>query len=221
MSEEFKSEIPMSVRIFGNACDGPMIVYLTGHGSSEETKTLYDKLKNETGKDFVLYEINIEDWDRYLTPWPAISGMKDRAFLGEAELLLKEIEKMIQEKKNHPVYIAGYSLAGLFSLWSMYECNLFDGCACMSGSLWYPEFKDYLEKKELSKKYIYLSLGKKEECTKHPLMKQVGDLTRWYEESLGRMEGIKTELVWHEGGHFTGVPERIEDGLRHLLNAGI
>ncbi|ERL11412.1 hypothetical protein HMPREF1248_0438 [Coriobacteriaceae bacterium BV3Ac1] len=32
-------------------------------------------------------------------------------------------------------YISGYSLAGLFALWSLYQTDIFKGAACVSGSL--------------------------------------------------------------------------------------
>ena len=40
--------------------------------------------------------------------------------------------------------IAGYSLAGLFSLYAIYRTDLFSLVGSMSGSLWFPGMKEYI-----------------------------------------------------------------------------
>lgn len=75
--------------------------------------------------------------------------------------------------------IAGYSLAGLFALYAMYRCDAFDRAAIISGSLWYPHFREFAAKHEMPRRpdRIYLSLGDKEKKTRHPLLKTVQDNT--------------------------------------------
>ena len=56
--------------------------------------------------------------------------------------------------------IAGYSLAGLFALYAIYQTDLFSRVGSMSGSLWFPSMKEYIfshEPKRLPD-YMYFSL---------------------------------------------------------------
>ena len=41
----------------------------------------------------------------------------------------------VLDDKTRKVYIMGYSLAGLFSLWALLESNLFEGAICASRAL--------------------------------------------------------------------------------------
>ncbi len=65
---------------------------------------------------------------------------------------------------------------------------------------------------------IYLSLGKKEKNTKHPMMRNVEDNMKLQYERL--IQDSCTEMLqmdWHEGGHFNNTEERIEMGIRWLV----
>ena len=71
----------------------------------------------------------------------------------------------IQSQANKPLYIMGYSLAGLFALWAMYQTDIFAGCATCSGSMWYPGFVEYVNSQPtLANKQIYISLGADVNC---------------------------------------------------------
>ncbi len=120
------------------------------------------------------------------------------------------------------VYIGGYSLAGLFSLWAFYETGIFSGVASCSGSLWYPGFMDYakemeqeVEKRE--KAFVYLSLGSREDKTKHPLRQQVKTCTESLYRSLEETDGIKVFFEWNPGNHFTEPEVRLIKGFRWLI----
>ena len=142
-------------------------------------------------------------------------------------------------------YIGGYSLSGLFCLWAALETQSFSGCASCSGSVWYPGFYDWALKKagtavsdtvfstqsnrspvsdepasEAPKTLkIYLSLGTKEEKTRDPLMREVGNCTRGlYEHFLSDPARFSTVLEWNPGNHFKDVPERIAKGFAWLLD---
>lgn len=58
------------------------------------------------------------------------------------------------------VGITGYSLAGLFAVYAIYRTDVFSG-GCMSGSVWFPGFKEYIFSRELKRRpdCIYFSLG--------------------------------------------------------------
>ena len=85
--------------------------------------------------------------------------------------------------KEQEHWLAGYSLAGLFALWAAYECDIFSGIACCSGSLWFKDWDIYMREHTLKRKCsVYLSLGGKEEKTKNAVMATVGDRTREQEK---------------------------------------
>jgi predicted alpha/beta superfamily hydrolase len=116
--------------------------------------------------------------------------------------------------------IAGYSLAGLMALWSLYETDAFGLCGCCSGSLWYEGFMDYMaERSPQNPARVYLSLGKKEERTKNPVMANIGDATRAAAELLSQNPNVSgCMLDWQEGGHFSDVPLRLAKALLWLFN---
>jgi enterochelin esterase-like enzyme len=64
-----------------------------------------------------------------------------------------------------PVVLGGYSLAGLFSLWSAYQTDMFAAVAAVSPSVWFPKWDEYAGKHAVQTERIYLSLGKREEKT--------------------------------------------------------
>ena len=86
--------------------------------------------------------------ERSVTIYPAHSS--DAPCTGGADeylkVLLEEIlPGVLSRISGSPVFlgIAGYSHAGLFALYSMYHTDRFDRVASMSGSLWFPDFKEY------------------------------------------------------------------------------
>ena len=121
--------------------------------------------------------------------------------------------------KEQEHWLAGYSLAGLFALWSAYECDIFSGIACCSGSLWFKNWDIYMREHTLKRKCsVYLSLGGKEEKTKNAVMATVGDRTREQEKLL--LEDPLAERVvleWNPGGHFADSGKRLAKGIKWLM----
>ena len=123
-------------------------------------------------------------------------------------------------------YLGGYSLSGLFCLWAALKSGLFAGCASCSGSVWYPGFTEQVlgapndGAGAVNPMKIYLSLGTKEEKTRDPYMREVGNCTRrLYEHFSSDPAHFSTVLEWNPGNHFRDVPERIAKGFSWLLNA--
>lgn len=121
--------------------------------------------------------------------------------------------------KEQEHWLAGYSLAGLFALWSAYECDIFSGIACCSGSLWFKNWDIYMREHTLKRKCsVYLSLGGKEEKTKNAVMATVGNRTREQEKLL--LEDPFAERVvleWNPGGHFADSGKRLAKGIKWLM----
>jgi predicted alpha/beta superfamily hydrolase len=204
---------------------GAVVVYVTGPFAVHETKSIYDRVRKITGgHDFVLCEVLVDDWDRLLTPWKVTDCIKGREFGGLASVVLEEIRQelipLLNERyPEREIYIAGYSLAGLFALWTAYETDLFRGVVSCSGSLWYPGWEEYIKTHSMNTETrVYLSLGKKEEKTKNPVMRSVGEMTRRQYEILKKENGGKhITLEWNEGGHFADTAGRMAKGIADML----
>lgn len=186
-------------------------------------------------KDFLLAAYEAEDWNREYSPWQAPAVYKEEFFAGEGgktlQWLQEECVPFVQQygKEAYALegnmlqqFLLGYSLAGLFSLWAFYEQDgrMFQGTACCSGSLWFPGWDAYLMGHRPPKdSAVYLSLGKKEEKTKHKVMCRVGDVTRLQYERLCADENVKRcELCWQEGGHFQQPQMRLAQAVQWLLS---
>lgn len=212
------------LRLLSSTWSGPVVLYISNEQFGDEGERIKDGVEQMSGVPFTFCELLDKNWDRYLTPWKANVNLKGRVFQGQAMDLLHYLEdnfvpKIREYVKDTRIYIAGYSLAGLFSLWSLYESELFDGAACCSGSLWYPGWKEYAMQHPLKKSCsVYLSLGKKEKNAKHPLMKNVEDAMKLQYELLQQDRNIDMlHMDWHEGGHFNNMEKRMEMGIRWLI----
>ena len=122
------------------------------------------------------------------------------------------------ENKEIKYILGGYSLAGLFSLWSGYQTDIFEGIAAVSPSVWYKKWIEYVEaEKPLSEK-IYLSLGDTEEKTKHQILSKIGENIRKQHEILEKSGNVKTVLEWNEGNHFKNPDIRTAKGFLWVMN---
>ena len=214
-----------------NTLEDPGTVYravnllLAGEGLPK-TNTA-EALPQEAGlQRFTLAGISSLDWDRELTPWPAPPVRKDgEAFRGEGDLYLRELtEEIIPEiRKRLPaepsrLVIAGYSLAGLFAIWSLYQTDLFDAAVSASGSLWYPGFAEFAAEHAMKRPphCISLSLGDRESQTRHPVMKTVGACTEMLAERF-RACGIPTVYELEPGNHFQDPAGRMARAIFRAL----
>ena len=168
------------------------------------------------------------DWNRELSPWPAprvFRGSED--FSGEGLAFLNRLTGQIVPPVEAqlgfaPVSraVAGYSLAGLFALWSVFQTDMFDWVASVSGSLWFDGFMDYLESSAPPSglRRIYLSLGDREKNARNQRMAAVEDCTRRAAEFLREWD-IPVLFEMNPGGHFQDIPDRIARGINQLMEA--
>lgn len=128
------------------------------------------------GHKLAMAAISGVDWNRELSPWSApkvFQGGEDFGGEGAAQLdtLIHQIIPLTEEHLGYvPKFrsIAGYLLAGLFALWSVYQTDLFDRAASISGSLWFDGFLEFMRSNTLKKlEFVYLSLGGKKKATKN------------------------------------------------------
>lgn len=169
--------------------------------------------------------------DEY-APWAADAiSAKSEPFLGGADgylrFLTEEFKPALdREYRTLPgpehSCIAGYSLGGLCALYALYRMDCFGRVACLSGSLWFEGFTEFMRSHEPlpEKARCYLSLGRAERKARNAVMATVADRTEealvLLREQLGEE---RVELVWHDGGHFTEVPARIRGGLQWVMRS--
>ena len=164
--------------------------------------------------------------DNDLTPWPAENTWKGQPpFSGGAEKhlevligeLMPEVEKQLPSPSTYNVLV-GYSLAGLFTLWSALHTQVFRRIGCVSASFWYPDFTDYLRSQlpALMVDAVYFSLGDKESKTKHPLMRQVEERTTEVVDCIKKAQ-IHTTFEMNPGNHFKDSDLRTAKAIHWLL----
>ena len=184
-------------------------------------------IEENTDRNFSLVAFKIEDWNSELTPWemPLLRGKGNFGDGATRTLefikndLIPALSEYINSGNNEIKYIlGGYSLAGLFSLWSGYQTDIFEGIAAVSPSVWYKKWIEYVETEKTLSEKIYLSLGDTEEKTKHQILSKIGDNIRKQHEILEKSENVKTVLEWNEGNHFKNPDIRTAKGFLWVMN---
>ena len=174
------------------------------------------KIQDNIDKQFSLIAFKIEDWNSELSPWEAPPAFGNKSFGSGATETLEFIESRliptVKEKYNLDndikFILGGYSLVGLFSLWSAYKSNTFLGIAAASPSVWFSGWEEFMNNNTPLSNTIYLSLGDSEEKTKNKVISVVGDNIRKQEELL-KNDNINTILEWNKGGHFSDSDLRV------------
>lgn len=177
-----------------------------------------------------LHKINIAmvyvpapDWNNVLTPWkepPEAKGFdpfngKGPEFL---DLLQKEIIPVVESKvKIKSRDLIGVSLSGLFTLWQWMICDTFRNIASLSGSFWYPGFKEWFDALVIPHKSgkAYFLLGEEEPKATIKAYQSVGTNTMDVVEKL-KSAGVNVTFDWVPGNHFSHPLKRAEKALDNL-----
>ncbi len=186
-----------------------------GRHEAELQDQLTEALCAEIREPFLLAGFEVEDWNRDLSPWkePPVFGPEGfgdgapQTLRFIREHLIPEITERYGLPQDIPVILGGYSLAGLFSLWSAYQTDTFTAVASASPSVWFIGWIDYAKSHRFLGKYAYLSLGDKEGRTRNPVMAKVNECIRIQTELLSEND-IVCKLEWNKGDHFR------ESGIR-------
>lgn len=201
----------------------PLIVLNNYSGDGD---SVVEALSEMHCPDFNLLCVGNLEWEHDMTPWycPPLSP-QDTPCTGGADeylqLLLSEIlpkaKELINGEPSH-ISIAGYSLAGLFALYAMYQCDAFNSVASMSGSLWFPDFKEFCRSHEMKRipDRVYLSLGDQEAKTKHQLLKTVKNNTQALAEHYREL-GFDVTWELNPGNHFKDAAMRSAKGIMAIL----
>jgi predicted alpha/beta superfamily hydrolase len=203
--------------------DTPLIIL---NNYSDDGSSVIRAMEGIGTPDCNLLVIGNLRWDHDMTPWycPPISE-NDTPYTGGADeyldlLLTQFLPNCRTVLHGEPCFtgIAGYSLAGLFALYAMYQCDTFDRVASMSGSLWFPGFKEYVLSHDLQKRpeKLYLSLGDREAKTRNPYLKTVQGNT---EQIVSHYKQTGFDVTWelNPGNHFKEAALRSAKGIKAIL----
>ena len=165
-----------------------------------------------------------------LSPWPAPPVFRDEGFTGRADAVLASLEQVVAACDSRLAgsgiepprerILGGYSLAGLFAVWSGFHTRSFTRVMSASGSLWFDGFTDWMAARmaDFTPSAVYLSLGDREYRARNPRMARVEDATRACEELL-RKRGVPVTLQMNPGGHFQDPEGRMLKGLQYLMDS--
>lgn len=206
-----------------NSKDSPLVVL---NNCSDDGGPVMKTLKEMVCPDLNLLCVGNLNWNHDMTPWPCPPlSPKDTPCSGGADdylqLLIAEIipkaKELVRGVPSH-ISLAGYSLAGLFALWACYNCDVFNCVASISGSLWFPNFKEYVFNHSMKKTpdRIYLSLGDTEAKTKNLTLKTVQNNT---EEIFEYYKSIGMDVTWelNPGSHLKNATLRSAKGIMAIL----
>ena len=213
-------------RIICNGEGGPAVLLGTFPLDTDDSEHIFKRINDlSRNKAFLLSVYQVSDWGKDFSPYPARNALDGSEFSGGGKETLTWLSgsliPYIKERyKTDGIYTAGYSLSGLFALWSLYNMDTLSGAACCSGSLWYDGWDRFMEENRVKGKdlTVYLSLGTKEEKTRNPVVSMVGDRTRQQEKMLLNEPSVShVTLEWNQGGHFADSAERLAKGISWLI----
>ena len=205
--------------------DRPLVVF---HTPMEDGEQIMHALNQLGGIDINLLVIGNLNWNHDMTPWncPPLSKQDTGAAGGADDYLKVLLSEILPKAKNNikgtpsKTCITGYSLSGLFALYALYQCDVFDCAASMSGSLWFPDFLEFVKSHDMMRKpdKLYLSLGDKEAKTRHPLMKNIHSNTQAIAEHYEKL-GISVVFEMNPGNHFKDVEKRCAKGIFSIVQS--
>ena len=194
---------------------------------SNEGQKVYETAQAAGCPPFTLVAISDLDWNHDMVPWDSPPALKNaEPCTGGADDYLRFLTEEIiptaeKEITGVPSWrgIAGYSLAGLFALYAIYQTDLFSRIGSMSGSLWCPGMKEYICSHEPKQwpDCMYFSLGDKESKTRNPILRSVRQNTEDI-QSFFQDKGIDTVFQLNPGNHYNHAVDRTAAGLCWLLS---
>lgn len=173
----------------------------------------------------LLVAVDEPDWETHFSPWPAPKVFKGSAdFGGLADAYLGTLTHEIVPAAEAAAGIApqwrglaGYSLAGLLSVYAPYQTDIFSRTASVSGSLWFDGLADFLQHAPPTlPERAYFSIGDREKNSKNPRLACVETRTQAAHQ-LMQARGASSILELNPGGHFEHVPARMARAVEWLL----
>ncbi len=205
---------------------GPAVIWCAGTQTSSdpfgELLDIIEPVENSLAP-FTLFCFEVDDWNNQLSPWPMDAAGMKFGNGGRETLDWIKSEAVPYITTTFPltskIAITGYSLAGLFSLWSFYESGIFRAAGCCSGSLWFQGWNEYADRAKIPRdSAIYLSLGGKESGSGNVVTSSIGTqylLQRKRCENCMCVRALKYEL--NQGGHFSNPVKRVAKSVIWLI----
>ena len=167
-------------------------------------------LGNHSSTTFTLVAFRIRNWNVELSPWkaPAVFGREDFGE-GASNTLCYVLDELVTRFKGNRYCLGGYSLAGLFALWSGYQTDVFSSIVGASPSVWFPKWIEYADRHQMKANRVYLSLGDKETKARNPITARVGECI----ERMHKLLDCEKMVEWNEGNHFKDNAIRTAKGL--------
>lgn len=214
-----------TISVFASSAPNAPVIYLNTF--SGEGQKIFQATQDAHYPSFTLIAISDLDWDHDMAPWDCPPIFKNtQPCTGGADDYLKLLtETIVPTVENNlagtPCWrgIAGYSLAGLFAVYAIYQTDLFSRVGSMSGSLWFPGIKEYIFSHEpkCQPDYIYFSLGDKESKTRNPILQSVQSNTEEI-QTFYQKKGVNTVFQQNSGNHYNHATERTATGIGWLLS---
>lgn len=202
----------------------PLVYSIDYH---ENGQLLLEACRQVDCSGFNLVTISGLHWNQELSPWPIETVVsKDDKFTGEASnwlaLLTAEVVPQVERLLDAPPswrLLAGYSMAGLFAVWTAFQTDLFTRILSASGSMWYPGWLEYAREHELAAPLqgAYLSVGEQESTARNAVLQTVGERTRAMAALLAE-RGIPSKFELNPGNHFKNPSLRVAKGLKWLMH---
>ena len=206
-------------------CEGsvPLVYSIDYH---ENGQLLLEACKQVGCGGFNLVTISGLHWNQELSPWPIETVIsKDDRFTGGADELLKllttamvpQVERLLDTPPSWRL-LAGYSMGGLFAVFSAFHSDLFSRILSASGSIWYPGWLEYAREHELVAPLqgIYLSVGEQESTSRNAVLQTVGERTQAMADLMAS-RGVPVTFELNPGNHFKNPPLRVVKGIKWLL----
>ena len=209
-----------------NAVGTPIVFY---NAFANEADEIARALSELGGVNLTLAAVSRLEWSSEMTPWPMPALFKkEPPFEGGADeylqTLTQQIAPAVLAKTGDVAWlgVAGYSLGGLFALYSLYKTPMFTRVASVSGSLWYKDFREFALGSHLAGKpeRAYLSIGYRESMSKNEYLKTALEATRdiaAHFESLG----VESKFELNPGNHYADEIGRTVKALTWLASGKI
>ena len=212
--------------LFYNENPSSLLVNICGTDEIDIIDNTIKSLGQQWDDGLCMLCYTVANWNDDLSPWHADPVWGNEAFGGNAEQTLNDILSLIRKAKDYlgcsdsiPIIIGGYSLAGLFALWSAYQTDVFSGVASASPSVWFPGWTEYSSSHIIHTDYVYLSLGDKEAKTRNQVMSTVRKCIEKEYNHLISSETIKnTILEFNPGNHFQDPDKRLAKAFLWNIN---
>ena len=207
-----------------NAARAPIVFY---NAFANEADEIARALSEFSSVNLTLAAVSRLEWNSEMTPWPMPTLFKkEPPFEGGADeylqTLTQEIAPAVLARTGDAAWlgIAGYSLGGLFALYSLYKTPMFTRVASVSGSLWYKGFREFALGSYLAGKpeRAYLSIGDRESISKNEYLKTALDATRDIAAHFDRL-GVGSKFELNPGNHYADEIGRTVKALTWLVGS--